>query len=134
VFERVLAAAREQDKAVHLHAADAENEILGMLDRYQIRRVIIHWHAGSPDTLSEMVARGFWFTIAPPVFKSALIQKLARELPLAQLLTETDNPGGWDSVTGGTAGWPGMPRHLIDVIKAVAGVRGTTPEAIEDAV
>ena len=109
--------------------AGAGYEVLELLDRYQIRRAVVHWRAGSPDVLREMVARGFWFTIGPGVREPGPVRDLARALPLAQLLTETDTPAGWESAASVAAG----PSHLYEVIKALAQVRETTPEAIEAA-
>jgi Tat protein secretion system quality control protein TatD with DNase activity len=45
-----------------------------------------------------------------------------QELPLSQPLTETDNPGGWEWLTGTM----GMPHHLKEVIQAVADLKQTT--------
>jgi Tat protein secretion system quality control protein TatD with DNase activity len=54
------------------------------------------------------------------------IQTIARELPLDQLLTETDNPGGPRSFIGAL----GMPLLIRDVVQALAELRETTVEAI----
>jgi Tat protein secretion system quality control protein TatD with DNase activity len=64
------------------------------------------------------------------VSTSRHIRALARELPLSHLLTETDNPGGLKWLTG----QPGMPHHLLEVVQAVAELKRTTPDAVEQAV
>jgi TatD DNase family protein len=130
VFEFFLAAAREQDKLVNLHTKGAEAEVLEWLERYRIRRAIVHWYSGPLDVFREMLGRGFMFSVGVEVSTSQHIQALARELPLSQLLTETDNPGGLKWLTG----QPGMPRHLLEVVQAVAELKGTTPEAIRQAI
>src|SRR6185369_9989645 len=55
VLEYFLAAAREQDKVVNLHTKGAERETLELLERYDIRRAIIHWYSGPPDILRALV-------------------------------------------------------------------------------
>jgi TatD DNase family protein len=130
VFDFFLAAAREQDKLVNLHTKGAEAEVLEWLERYRIRRAIVHWYSGPLEIFREMLSRGFMFTIGVEVSTSGHIQALVQELPLSHLLTETDNPGGLKWLTGQA----GMPHHLLEVIQAVAELKRTTPEAIQQAV
>lgn len=120
VFEFFLTAARELDKLVNLHTKGAEADILDLLDRYQIRRVIIHWYSGPFDLFHQMVERGYAFTIGVAVHHSPLIRQIAAEVPLPQLLTETDNPSGLPWLTGET----GYPRHIIPVAEELARLRG----------
>jgi TatD DNase family protein len=130
VFTFFLGAAQEQNKIINLHTKGAEAEVLQLLDRYQVQRVIVHWYSGPLDIFREMVARGFIFTVGVEVSHSKHIQALVRELPLSQLLTETDNPGGFKWLTGTM----GMPHHLEEVIQALADLRDTTPEVIQQTV
>jgi TatD DNase family protein len=130
VFEFFLAAAREQDKLVNLHTKGAEAEVLECLERHHIQRAIVHWYSGPLDVFREMLGWGFMFTVGVEVSTSRHIQALAQELPLSHLLTETDNPGGLEWLTGQA----GMPHHLLEVVQAVAELKHTTPEAIQQAV
>jgi TatD DNase family protein len=130
VFEFFLAAASEQEKIVNLHTKGAEEVVLELLDRYDIPRAIVHWYSGPLDILRELAVRGAYFTIGVEVLYSEHIQTLAQEIPLGQLLTETDNPGGPKEFIGG----PGMPILVRDVIQAVAEVKKTTVEAITQTV
>lgn len=125
-FEFFLAAASEQDKIVNLHTKGAEAEVLQLLDRYGIRRAIVHWYSGPLDVWRELVDRGTYFTIGVEVLYSEHIRAIAQAVPATQLLTETDNPGGWQWLTGA----PGMPLLVRDVVQALAGLRETTAEAI----
>lgn len=126
VLEYFLAAAREQNKTVNLHTKGAEREILELLERYDIRRAIIHWYSGPLDIFRAMVDHGTFFTVGVEVIYSERIQTIAREIPDALLLTETDNPGGLEWLTGE----PGMPRVIENVIDALARLRSTAPAAM----
>ena len=126
VFEFFLAAARDQNKVVNLHTKGAEQEILNLLDRYDIHRAIVHWYSGPLDVLRKWIARGSYFTIGVEVLYSEHIQTIAREVPAGQLLTETDNPGGQKSLIGK----PGMPVVIREVVEALAKLRDTSPEII----
>jgi TatD DNase family protein len=126
VFEFFLEAAREQEKIVNLHTKGAEKEVLELLDQYDIPRVIVHWYSGPMDIFKEMVARGMYFTVGIEVLYSEHIRAIAQEIPLGQLLTETDNPGG----PKGYLGKPGMPALVKEVVEGIAEARETTSEAI----
>jgi TatD DNase family protein len=126
VFEFFLAAARDQDKIVHLHTKGAEQEVLDLLDRHTIQRAVVHWYSGPLDILSQFVSRGAYVTVGMEVAYSEQIQAIARATPAAQLLTETDNPGGPRSLIGR----PGMPSLIVDVVQALADVRGTSPTSL----
>jgi TatD DNase family protein len=126
VLEFFLYAAREQGKIVTLHTKGAEREVLGILDQYDLPRVIVHWYSGPLDIFREMIARGVYFTVGIEVLYSEHIQTIAQEIPSRQLLTETDNPGG----PKGFVGKPGMPVLVQDVVQGVAEARRTTTESI----
>ena len=130
VLEFFLAAARDLDKPVNLHTKGAEAEILALLDRYAIRRAVVHWYSGPVDILRAMAARGVYFTVGVEIHHSPLIRELAREIPRDQLLTETDGPGGLEWLTGEV----GYPRHILPVVAELAHVRGESPAAIAAAV
>ena len=126
VLEFFLSAAREQEKIVNLHTKGAEEEVLELLDRYEIPRVIVHWYSGPLDVFREMAARGMYFTVGIEVLHSQHIRTIAQEIPSRQLLTETDNPGG----PKGFIGEPGMPVLVKDVVQGVAAARKTTAAAV----
>jgi TatD DNase family protein len=120
ILEFFLSAAKEQDKIVNLHTSGAEDEVMELLERYDIRRAIIHWYSGPVEPLRRMVARGYSFTFGCELLSSGFIQSIAREVPPAQLLTETDNPGGPQWVYGE----PAMPDLVKTVLQALAIVQG----------
>jgi TatD DNase family protein len=126
VFEFFLAAAKALDKTINLHTKGAEKEILDLLIRYDIPRAIVHWYSGPLDIFNKMIDRGFYFTIGCEVSHSEVIQDLARRVPLELLLTETDNPGGVQWLTGEM----GMPTLILDVVRELARLRKMTLEDI----
>jgi TatD DNase family protein len=126
VFEVFLAAAREQDKIINLHTKVAEADILTMLKKYELQRAIVHWYSGPPDILRQMIEYGLYFTVGVEVLSSQHIQSIAREIPLGQLLTETDNPGAMEWLVNE----PGRPADLLQVIEAVAALKGLPPQEL----
>jgi len=129
VLEYFIAAAREQNKFVNLHTKAGEKEILDLLEKFDVRRAIIHWYSGPMDILRAMIDFGCYFTIGVEVHYSDYIKEIAKAVPDHLLLTETDNPGAlrWlrknDEV--------GMPTAIKKVVEAVANLRLSTAERIE---
>ena len=120
VLEFFLSAAKDQDKVLNIHTSGAEPDVVELLERYDIQRAIIHWYSGPPEPLRRMVARGYYFTFGCEILSSEFIQAIARDIPLKQLLTETDNPGGPQWVFGE----PAMPDLVKAVLQALAIVHG----------
>ncbi len=130
VFEFFLAAARDLDKPVNLHTKGAEADILELLKRYQIRRALVHWYSGPLDLLHRLIDYGCAFTIGVELHHSALIRQVASAVPLAQLLTETDNPSGLEWLTGEV----GYPRHVQPVVAELAQLHGMPEEQMQAAI
>ena len=126
VFEYLLSAVSRQKKIVIVHTKGAESETFQLLKKHNIERVIIHWYSGPWHILEAMVAHGFYFTIGVEVLFSQHIQDIARYLPAELMLTETDNPGGKESLTGTI----GTPLLIKDVIGKLAEIRGTSDQII----
>jgi TatD DNase family protein len=130
VCEYFLAAAREQKKIVNLHTKGAEKEVLDLLERYGIERAIVHWYSGPLDILRALGDYGAYFTVGVEVLASDKIRDIARAVPLGQLLTETDNPGGLKWLNGTL----GMPKIILEAIEEIAAIKQETSEAIVRAV
>jgi TatD DNase family protein len=126
VFEHFLRAAGKQKKIVIVHTKGAEGEVLRLLERHNTERAVIHWYSGPWHVLEAMVKHGFHFTIGVEVLLSQHIQDIARYLPAELLLTETDNPGGNESLTGNI----GTPSLVKDVVGKLAEIRGTSDQII----
>jgi TatD DNase family protein len=126
VFEHFLRAASTQKKIVIVHTEGAESETLQLLEKYNTERVVIHWYSGPWHVLEAMAEHGFCFTIGVEVLLSQHIQEIARCLPAELIITETDNPGGNESLTGNI----GTPSLVKDVIGKLAEIRGTSDHGI----
>jgi TatD DNase family protein len=126
VFEHFLRAASRQKKIVIVHTKGAESETLQLLRNYNTERAIIHWYSGPWHILKAMVEHGFYFTIGVEVLFSQHIQDIAGYLPAELILTETDNPGGNESLTGNI----GTPLLIKDVIRKLAEIRGNSDQVI----
>jgi len=129
VLEYFIAAAREQNKFVNLHTKGGEKEILDLLEKYDVRRAIIHWYSGPMDILRAMIDFGCYFTIGVEVHYSDHIKEIAKAVPDHLLLTETDNPGALKWLNKNDE--IGMPTAIERVVEALAHLRHSTAERIE---
>lgn len=127
VFAAFLEHAAASDSIVNLHTKGAEHDVVAMLDRYGVRRAIVHWYSGPRDAFEALIARGCYFTFGVETPRNLEIQALVRAVPLDRILTETDGPGGLRWLSGET----GMPRHLLDVLQALADLRGLSVAEIQ---
>lgn len=132
VLEYFIAAAAEQNKFVNLHTKAGEKEILALLEKYDVKRAIIHWYSGPMDILRAMIGYGCYFTIGVEVLYSDYIKEIARTVPDHLLLTETDNPGALRWLK--TNDEIGMPIAIKDVVRAIANLRQSNPATIESQV
>lgn len=130
VFEVFVRAAAEQNKVLNLHTKGAEEDVLGFLDRYGIKRAIVHWYSGPLDILDELISRGYYFTVGVELMQSDAIKAVAAKIPMDLMLTESDNPGAVKWLSGGV----GMPSVVEDVVACLADLKGETPEATAAAV
>lgn len=119
VFSQFLNWASEQHKIVNLHCAGAEEETARMLADHQTQRAIVHWYAGPLDVLTQLIQLGCTFTVGVEILHSDHIREVARIIPSAQLLTETDNPGGLRWLTEEI----GYPAQIAIVLDELARVR-----------
>jgi TatD DNase family protein len=128
VLEYFIAAAAEQNKFVNLHTKDGEKEILDLLEKYDVKRAIIHWYSGPMDILQAMIDFGCYFTIGVEVLYSDYIKEIAKAVPDHLLLTETDNPGALEWLKKNDE--VGMPTAIKDVVNALAALRRSSFEEI----
>ncbi|MFC1660392.1 TatD family hydrolase [Gemmatimonadota bacterium] len=130
VFEYFLDAAARLGKLINVHTKGAETEVADALEGRDLPGVILHWYSGSLGLVDRFLEMGAYFTVGVEVLGSSRVQDLARNLPLDRLLTETDNPGGWEWMEGS----PGFP-HLIERVQETIGeVRGVPADDLEQVV
>lgn len=127
VFRYQCQWAQRLSKPMNLHTKDAELEILQALIEFNLRGSIIHWYSGPLELVNAYLALGCYFTISVEVLTSPAIVEIARKLPIQNILLETDNPGGYEWLTGTV----GMPSVLLKVHEKVAKIKGLSSTALE---
>jgi TatD DNase family protein len=130
IFNYQLHAAEQYGKLVNLHTSGAEKLILKYLQSRSLSEIIIHWYNGPMELIEDFLDLGAYFTIGVEVFDSDRIRSLASLLPEDRILTETDNPNGWEWLHG-KRGFP----HLIEFVEMeIASIRNMKYEDFSELV
>ncbi len=138
-FEWQLDLARQHDLPVVIHSRDADEECFAILERW-VRRVgrylgparevgMMHCFAGDVDLARRYIHLGFLISVPGTVTypSNERGQEVARTVPLARMLTETDcpylTPVPW-------RGRRNEPAYVAETVRFVARLRGDTPEHV----
>jgi TatD DNase family protein len=127
--EAQLVIAREAGLPVILHVRKAHEEMLGQLGRIRPPGGIVHAFNGSLQQAARYRDLGFRLGFGGTLtFDNARhIHELARELPLSDIVLETDAP---DMSPAGHRGERNSPEYLPEILAALAAVREADAEAL----
>ena len=92
VFDRMLRLAETLNLPVIVHSRGTTARIVEMLPSYNLKRVLLHWFSYPLSALSEAVSHGYYITEGPPAAYSLGIREVIANVPITNLLTETDGP------------------------------------------
>ncbi|ACB28067.1 Qat anti-phage system TatD family nuclease QatD [Methylobacterium radiotolerans] len=120
VFETVLRmSALQGGRILSIHSRRACDEVLDFLRQQpDAGTPILHWFSGSKAQLMRAADQGCWFSVGPPMTRSATGRALLRHLPRDRVLTETDGPFTQES------GRPLIPEDTGAMAAALADVWG----------
>jgi TatD DNase family protein len=130
VFQHFVKKGISQKKILNIHSKGAEADVDRILGDLGASRVIVHWYSGSLEQLRSLAEKGVYFTVGVEVLFSAQIRQIAKAVPSDRLLAETDNPGGYQALTGN----PGMPTIIGSVIQTLSELRGWSIEETKNVV
>jgi TatD DNase family protein len=119
LFRTFLEMAVDYQMPLVIHARDAEHEALSLVKEYpSIPHVIFHCFGGESETAKMIVDEGHYISLSTVVCFSEHHQQLAQELPLSNLLTETDSP-----YLSPFKGQRNEPAYVEEAIKTIAIVK-----------
>ena len=132
VFRRQLRAARALNLPVIIHTREAETETIDILKSDYDgadRRGVFHCFSGSEDLAKRALEIGFMISFSGMVtFKKAEeLRNIARQVPLDQLLIETDCPYLTPVPHRGKRN---EPAYVVEVARCLAGLHGLEIEEL----
>ena len=120
VFHEMLRLAEKLTLPVIVHSRWSAPKILEILPSYHLNAVLWHWFSSPTDILPKIIGRGDYISEGPPTVFSPRIQEVVRQVPLENLLTETDGPVRYygpfrDKLT--------TPAFIPEVVKVIAQIK-----------
>lgn len=128
-FEAQLELARDHDLPVIVHARRAVDATIAAIRRMGKLRGVVHSFPGSPEQARQLRELGFMIGLGGPITyeRARRLRRLVAEMPLDQLLLETDAP---DQPDADNRGGRNEPALLVRVLDVVASLRGQDREEI----
>lgn len=127
LFETFLGLAEEYQMPLVIHARDAEEKALEMVKKHKtIPDVIFHCYGGDLVTAQKIVEDGYYISLSTIVCFSDHHQQLAGELPLSQMLTETDSP-----YLSPFKGQRNEPAFVEETVKTIAKIKSMSVKEVD---
>ena len=131
-FDGQLQLAREFDLPVIVHARRAVDAVIMAIRKVGGLRGVVHSFSGSAEQAAQLHRLGFLLGIGGPVTyeRAKRLRRIVADVPLEQLLLETDSP---DQPNASHRGERNEPAHLVEVLEVVATLRNATRDDIAKA-
>ena len=129
-FDSQVALANEFGMPLVIHSVKAHDEVHSLLNRRQwTGRALIHGFSGSFQEAEKLVDLGCFIGVGGVIThpRARKTRDAIAKLPLEALVLETDAP---DMAPEGVPQGQNSPRYLPDILKALAEIRGDTPEQL----
>ena len=129
VLRRLIEVALAHDKPLILHTRKAEERTFAILTEMGVTRADFHCFGGKLKLAQRIAEAGYYLSIPPVVARNEAFQRMTAQLPLDQILTETDCP-----YMGPVAAERNEPAFVPAAVSVMAKLRGLTPDAMARAI
>ncbi|HEX4870260.1 MAG TPA: TatD family hydrolase [Moraxellaceae bacterium] len=128
-FRKHIEAARRTGKPLVVHTRAARADTIAILREEGAGAGVLHCFTEDWDTAKAALDLGFYISFSGIVTfaNAADLREVARRVPAERLLIETDSP--WLAPVP-NRGKSNQPAYVVDVARAVAELRGLSPEAL----
>ncbi|WP_449539670.1 TatD family hydrolase [Ferdinandcohnia sp. Marseille-Q9671] len=117
-LDRCLGVAAQNHLPVALHAVhDKAQMVLDLVEKNQITHAHFHWLKAPTDVIQKIVQAGYFISVTPEVCYRSRDHALVKQVPLSQLLIETDGPWPYK---GDFTALPTTPLFLQDILTQLA--------------
>lgn len=130
ILDDFLEVANTHKLPVILHAVHAMAEpCLQACQRKGIEKAVFHWLKAPEEVVKKIVRQGYHVSVTPEVCERERDQQLVRNVPISQLLLETDGP--WE-LQGKYKGKLPRPAWILDSIHTIAEIVGSSVEEVKE--
>lgn len=119
-FLKIIKFCEKFGKPIVIHSRKAETEIIDMLEKSKLKKVVLHCFEGRKHVIDKAIKLGYSFSIPCTILKMQHFQELVRKCPIQQLLTETDAP--WLSPVPGERNNSSNVRLTVQKIAELKGI------------
>jgi len=126
LFARMIELSKELNLPIVVHSRDAVLECVAVLEEHGMKNKKVLMHLmNDKDYLERIIKNGWMISIGPGILKSKGTRKIARDVPLSNLMLETDSP--WFGF-----GERGNPLNVIKAAEKVAEIKKITVKEVEE--
>jgi len=128
LLKQFLKVARKVKLPVVLHAPHScANLALSLLQEVGIERAMFHWHKAPQEVTQAIVQHHYFISLTPELCYRERDQEIAKQVPLSNLLLETDGP--WP-FKGEFEGKETEPPFIVRAAQKVAEMKGVDLEEV----
>jgi len=92
ILNALLRVAENLDLPVIIHSRGSASEVLDILPSFNVSKVLLHWYSGPLDFIPKIIARGYYMSVGPPILYANYLREIVSNVPIKNILTETDGP------------------------------------------
>ncbi len=126
LFVRHIQLSKELKLPLVVHTRDAWDDSLKILEQEDVKKALLHmWGSKDKKHLEAIVESNYLVSVGPLVVRSKERQKMVRDLPLDNLVLETDSP--WF----GQNNQRGVPVNVKIPCQEIAEIKNIDPGIVE---
>jgi TatD DNase family protein len=130
VLRELLKIARDRDKPALVHSRYAWRDALNLVIEARLEKAVFHWYTGPSSVLRDIIAHGYYISATPAVEYHEEHRRAVKEVPLGQLLLETDSPVVY--ARGRESEFTAMPADVTRSLKGAAALKGVSEAEIAE--
>jgi TatD DNase family protein len=130
-FREQIRLARDLKMPIVFHSRESHEEVFRILREERAYEVggVMHYFQGDAETARKVIDLGFYISLARPLLRFSYLQEAAAEIPLANIVLETDSaPQPFKSKR---ENWT-EPRHVAIVAQRLAELQDVPISEIEE--
>ncbi|MFH1545197.1 MAG: TatD family hydrolase [archaeon] len=125
IFLELIELGERKKLPLVVHSRYAGKRVLELLEEGNAERVLLHWFNGSVKEFEEGIKRNYFFSIGPSILSSKEYAEKVKEIPLENLMLETDSPVEFN-------GEKAEPSWIKEVGEKLAELKEVSMEEIEN--
>ncbi|MFH1751696.1 MAG: TatD family hydrolase [archaeon] len=124
LFKSFLSLGVKLNKPVIVHSRFAQKQCLEIVKEFKVR-ILMHWFFDSRKLVERAVSQGLMISVGPAILYSKEKEAVVKEIPLENLLLETDSPVSFNKVKA-------SPSMVLKVAEKISEIKGLSLQEVEE--